>query len=1065
MRPRLSPRQQSPWAQLRSRLRCCRRQPLVCCDQHRQRGVQHRDLLGAQPVGRTSKQLLWIAQRLPRLRTAQPSRSQVSVPTLPLVMMPILTLAVTVPICLVCLLFTAYTVRRASIKTMTIINGVIGAGLMTAPPQRQPEPAAVPSAAHASSQVRLDVSWCPLHFHPSTVAFSARSCWMLRIAVRGREHSQGWRSTDALHAQGTAEAGDTVMEDEDANDLSDGDAVYRPPPERPRPAGKGRRVAAAAAGLLNPSRRRAAKASDGAAAQADAAHAASAALPGTRRPSWLTQPQAPPPQAASQASAPRRAGGARRGRAARSGPAAQGLLAGAARNPPAARPSKRRRRVRRIDLDAGTEDSEATVSDEGALQSDGEDSDATQSDDGQLALPPKKRRTGGERALAASNSAVPPPAAPAVAPTAAEYDEDNGAIDYDPDSPPPSESQPHRAATNMPTLRPAALPGQFAYGTLHDPAYEGSAQQDPSTAAPAAGSPDGESSREVLGEVPTSVPVIRPAPLQGAVAGEPPAAAGSNAETAANEEQTSAPEGHQQAAEAAMQDHREPGCRSGWGAADQQCETTHGAARQQEVRQQAVVQAQPPEPRDDRGALDAARQNDGPASSEQGRGHQRAPPSPPRTSAAPLQSRRRSSAASPVFERVELPGSPPSSVGRLDRARRESRSQRPMPTVTPPPAFERAELPPSPGAVSEERRARSVSRSHHSQQSPGHRPVPSPQQPVFERAELPGTPPSVPRADAGLQRNGAPPAAELSRAVAAPAEVAFHRVELSPSPSPSDRVPRTEGPSEKEGLPASGVTCPGGPSTRDVVVFQREELPPSPLPSASARATPAASEHRRNVLPPTASPVSSAVAPSGHVFHREELPPSPSPGAGTSMLPDVAFEREELPLSPPGDSAMHVQALHAVFQREELPVTPPRAGGAQASAAATTFHREELPPSPPGTNLHAAAVDRGTVFQREVLPPSPADVEVTRTELHRDTARATDVQSPSASAATLTHSLQNPAATRAPQAQPSEPVPYVVPAQSSAPASPNGRSARAMAWLQRRGKLPPMQARARVSQH
>lgn len=489
------------------------------------------------------------------------------------------------------------------------------------------------------------------------------------------------------------------MEDDDAGDLSDGDRVYRPPPERPRPAGKGRRVAAAAVGSQQSAKasRRRGKAPDGPTAQANAAHAASAALPGARRPSWLTEAQLQPAplDVALDTSPRRRAGGGRQGRGARSGASAPGRQRGAVGGaPPPAHPKKRQRRVRRIDLDA--EDSEAMVSDDGSLCAHSQDSDATHSDDEQLALPPKKRRTLGQQARAASGSEAATHAEPIAAPAPAqpEHDEeDGGAMEYEPAHSPSRESTPSEAAPQVPLLRPAALPGQFPQGTSRGSAPEGPAQQNQSsTTAPAAGGMSGEASRELRAEVPTEMPASQPATTLTLTADAPRSAGGDACGPSFPRLCHGVTQQQQQRADVVMQECCESSPPGEHGADEESYVPPDTATRHQQSSQQATVHDEAHRLLDDAGPNGAPHQRQRSRCSLSGEAEpQGAQPFPALAPAAASQSCSCPTATPDAIERVELPGSPASSV---DHAGQDSRSQQPV--VTPPAAFERVRTPAQP---------------------------------------------------------------------------------------------------------------------------------------------------------------------------------------------------------------------------------------------------------------------------------------------------------------------------------------------------------------------------------
>ena len=138
-------------------------------------------------------------------------------------------------------------------------------------------------------------------------------------------------------------------------------------------------------------------------------------------------------------------------------------------------------------------------------------------------------------------------------------------------------------------------------------------------------------------------------------------------------------------------------------------------------------------------------------------------------------------------------------------------------------------------------------------------------------------------------------------------------------------------------------------------------------------------------------------------------------------------------------------------------------------AVDSAFQREELPPFPSSADMQAADADNGNQLQRAEWPPSPPTSEVTRTASLPTGQRANGVQNLSTSAAILAVRQEASSTARAPEqpirTQQDESIRNTQLRQPSAPLSPKGRSAKAMAWLQRRGKLPPMQARARVLQH
>ena len=883
-----------------------------------------------------------------------------------------------------------------------------------------------------------------------------------------------------------------VTDSDDAGDLSDGDRVYRPPPERPRPAGKGRRVAAAAVGPQQNAKAssRRGKAPDGPTAQANAARAASAALPGSRRPSWLTEltearPRPPQQDAASDASPRREAGRAGRGRGGRGGAAPGRRRAAVGGAPPPAHPKKRRRRLRRIDLDA--EDSEATVSDDGALRTHSRDSDATQSDEEQLTLPPKKRRTVGQQARVASSSAAAPHPEPVeAAPSVPEPDEEYGAaMDYEPAYSPPVRSPPSRAASQVPTLRLAALPGQFADGTPRDPAPGCPAQQNSSsTTAPAAGGSSVGADQELSPEVVTAVPSSQPAAIAATTEDDPRGADGDACGPSSTPQQEDVTQQQQKLTEAAAQDRCDRSPKAEQGADDEASRPLGSVASPRGTLRQEANEKEANVLQDDAARVDVQCQSHSPRSSVPGEDEpQRAQPLPGSDPAVTVQSRCPLDAAANDFERVELQGSPASSV---QQAGRDSRSQQPM--ATPPTAFERAELPPSPDTSSDEHHANPSRPSQRSQPSTLRQLVFPPQGPAFERAELPRSPSPAPQGAASAQRDELPPAPALSRGDAAPLDATFQRQELpqSPSPGAGAQMPRTEAQSEQGGRPASAASIRG----HDGVAFRGAESPASPLPDAAPRAAQDGSALPWEVQRWPPAHDSDASAPARRMFQREETPSSPSPGARPPVSSGANFHREELPFTPPSSGGPHRAASRAVFQREELPVSPPQARGAPTPAAAIAFQRVDLSPSPPQTHradtaaphavfergelppspmaefiMGAAAAEIGANLQHEELPPAPAGSDITLLAPSHQNEENTSAQSPVASAAASAPPQQASAAFWALHAQPSEDAAHVQTAQPSARTSPNGRSAKATAWLQRRGKLPPMQARARVSQH
>jgi len=876
------------------------------------------------------------------------------------------------------------------------------------------------------------------------------------------------------------------MEDDDAGDLSDGDRVYRPPPERPRPAGKGRRVAAAAVGSQQSAKasRRRGKAPDGPTAQANAAHAASAALPGARRPSWLTEAQLQPAplDVALDTSPRRRAGGGRQGRGARSGASAPGRQRGAVGGaPPPAHPKKRQRRVRRIDLDA--EDSEAMVSDDGSLCAHSQDSDATHSDDEQLALPPKKRRTLGQQAREAPGSGAAPHAEPIAAPAPAQPEhgeEDGGAMDYEPAYSPSKESPPSQAAPQVPRLQPAALPGQFLQNTSRvHPAAEGPAQHNPSSIdAPAVGGLCGRATPASSAEVSAAVLANQ---------GLAPAVTTADEDTCQPSSTPQRADGappQQKVVQAVMQDRCESSPQAERAADDEACALLENAGSQPRMSQQAAVQDEPHKLLGDAGQSVAPLQSHGPHSSLSGEvDPQGAQPLSASEPAAVSQSRSCPSATPDAFERVELPGSPASSV---DHAGQDSRSQQPV--ATPPAASERDELPPTPDTCGDERRTNPSSPSQRSRPSPLRQPVFLPQGAAFERAELPPSPSPAPGDDVSVQRGESPSAPTLRQGDAATPAAVFPREELplSPSPSASAQMLRTEVQSGQERRRASAASIRGPAAHHDDAASQREELPASPSPHAVPRRARAGTSVPRGMGPPAQN--SDAAAPASRSFQREELPSSPPPGAHPPVSSGASFQREELPPTPPSNGGA---ASRAVFQREELPVSPPHAGGAPASGATTLFQREELSPSPqqmqrpdaasphsaferaelppspmPASGMGMAAADIAAVLQYDELPPAPAASEATHSApLRQDGAASCGARSLVASAVTSAPPLQTSGTAWASQVQHTEAVAHVQTGQPNGCTSPNGRSAKAMAWLQRRGKLPPMQARKRVSQH
>ena len=882
-----------------------------------------------------------------------------------------------------------------------------------------------------------------------------------------------------------------VTEDDDTGDLSDGDRVYRPPPERPRPAGKGRRVAATAVGSQQGAKasRRRGKAPDGPTAQANAAHAASAALPGARRPSWLTEAQLQPAplDVASDMSPRRRAGGGRRKSGARGGASAQGRQRAAVGGaPPPAHPKKRRRRVRRINLEA--EDSEAIVSDQGALCADSKDSDATQSDDEQLALPPKKRRTLGQQPCGASGSVPASHAEPLAPPAPAPLDndeDDGGAMDYEPSySPSVGESPPSQAAAQVPLLRPAALPGQFPQGTSRSAAREEPAQQHPSsTDAPAVGGSCGRASPALSGEVPAAMPARRSMAPTATAADEPRRADEDACQPSSTSQRADVAPQQQMVVEAAMRDRPQSSPQAGRGADHEACAMLEHAASQQGTLQQEALQDEARELEDDSGQICVPHPSRSPRSSVPGGDEpQGAQPLPASDLPAGVESRICPTAAPDAFERVELPGSPASSV---DLAGRNSSSQQRV--ATPPAAFERAELPPSPDTGGEHRNNPS-SPSRQSQSASLRQPVFLPRGDAFERAELPPSPSPAAGDDVSVQRGESSSAPTLRQGDAATPAALFQREELplSSSPTASAQMPCTEAQFEQQGRPASAAFIRGPAAHHDDAAFQREKLPASPSPTAVPRRARAGTSVPRGVGPPAHD--SDAAAPASRSFQREELPLFSLPGARLPVLSGASFQREELPPTPPSNGGA---ANRAVFQREELPASPLQAGVATASAAATVFQREELSPSPqqmhgddtaaphaaferdelppspiPTFGMGTAAADVAAVLQYEDLPPAPEASEVTLSApLHQDGPANRRAQSPVASAAASAPPLQTSATVWPSQGQHTEAAAHVQAAQPSTCTSPNGRSAKAMAWLQRRGKLPPMQARKRVSQH
>ena len=723
-----------------------------------------------------------------------------------------------------------------------------------------------------------------------------------------------------------------------------------------------------------------------------------------------------------------------------------------------------------------------------------QDSDATQSDDEQFALPPKKRRALGDKARVPSGSAAAPPAEPAAAaPSALEYDEDNGAaINYEPACSPSAGSPPSQTAPQIPLLRPAALPGQSAHGTSLDSAPEGPAQQDPSsTTALAAGGSGGGASRETSAELPASTPVSQPVAPTVLTEDEPRSLVGDACQPSASPRRADVAQQQQQQqklADAAMQDGCE-GSAQAEPAADAEAGETLGiAASQQKASQEEAGQDDARELQIDAGVSDDAPRQTSHRSVPTEAQLPGAEPLPAPELAADPQSRSCPTASRDAFERVELPGSPASSV---DHGRLSSRSRQPM--ATSPAEFERAELPPSPDTGSDERRTSPCSASRRSQPSPLRQPVFPPQEAAFESAELPasGPPSPAPPGNATVQRGELLPLPAHSGGGCSASHATFQREELpqSPSPGAGAQMPRTEAQSGQKRRPASAV-CIRGPATHDDddVAFQREELPDSPLPNAAPKAAPAGASLQRGVgrLPPALD--GAAPAPASRMFQREELPLSPPAGARSPVLSGANSQHEELPLPPPSTAGAHPATRRAVFQREELQESPPQAGGAATSAAATIFQREELSPSP--QQMHGAdtaapraafervelppsptpafgmgTADSAAILNYEDLPPAPADSEGTLSaRLHQDGA-SDGVQNPVASAATFAPPQQHIVAARVSQAQPGLARVHVPVDQPDANTSENGRSAKAISWLRRRGKLPPMQARARVSQH
>ena len=393
-------------------------------------------------------------------------------------------------------------------------------------------------------------------------------------------------------------------------------------------------------------------------------------------------------------------------------------------------------------------------------------------------------------------------------------------------------------------------------------------------------------------------------------------------------------------------------------------------------------------------------------------------------------------------------------------------------------AVERAALPPSPAANSDERSRRSRRRP----------PAPSP--------DTPGLPPGP---DSPAQRHSeraAQPTSPLpSRCAPAPADVAFQREELPQSPPPRD------GALAQLVEPAEAMKPPAGSAP------QREELPRLPSPSGragspsgaslfgvgfpaspsqgrSSPAKPVSAILQHAQLPATSHPAADSMADTDAAFQREELSLSPTPppaGRVPDAPEDPPFQREELPLSPASSDGARAAAGRPVFQRLELPssLSPITEAGA-AQAGSEQFERVELPLSPlPGGH----ACDDGALFlpeelglsqpqmlgcgqvagapadfQREELPASPQPSEATRTASVSSGRRTGAGHSPGTSAAASAPQQQPVQAQSSGQTlQLSGPLP------TSGAASMGGRSAKAIAWLQRRGKLPPMQARAHVA--
>ena len=227
--------------------------------------------------------------------------------------------------------------------------------------------------------------------------------------------------------------------------------------------------------------------------------------------------------------------------------------------------------------------------------------------------------------------------------------------------------------------------------------------------------------------------------------------------------------------------------------------------------------------------------------------------------------------------------------------------------------------------------------------------------------------------------------------------------------------------------------------------FQREELSLSPSHSGLRSAPLAVPDFQRDQLPLSPSPISGARDAAGQpVFQRLELPASPTPSdrAGVAPTDGATFEREELPASPVGGGGAFDGGGHALVLSQEIPVARPQMISADAAGA--------------------------QVFQREELPPSPQPSEAARTVSLPRERRTGAGRTPGASAATSAPQTQP--TVLGGQAQSGGHAPLSVQAsqqsgqpQTGGPALPSGRSAKAIAWLQRRGKLPPMQARAHVS--